>query len=314
MTRPDWEWDEATLYGGVEGGGTKFVCAVGTGPTDLRATASFETTGSDATLGRVIAFFEEQGRQLEQQGAGRLGAIGVAMFGPVGLRHGSAGYGHVLRTPKPGWSGVDVVGPLRAAFGVPIAIDTDVNAAALAEWQWGAARGCDPVLYLTVGTGIGGGVVTGGRPLHGMLHPEMGHVHVRRHPKELRSFSGICPFHGDCLEGMASGPALQQRWGGSPETLPADHVAWDIEAHYLAQALAAYIYVLSPERIVIGGGVMCRPGLLAKARDGVRAMLGEYVVSEQVGEKIDTYIVSPALGDQAGVLGALALAQKSRGG
>jgi len=234
--------------------------------------------------------------------------MGVGMFGPVDLRPASPGHGHIMATPKPGWSGTDILGPLQASLGVPVAIDTDVNAAALAEWRWGAARGCDPALYLTVGTGIGGGVIVGGRPLHGLLHPEMGHIPVRRHPDEPASFAGVCPFHGDCLEGMACGPALQERWGVAAESLPADHPAWDLEAYYLAQALTVYLYTLSPQRIVLGGGVMRGPGLAAKVRAWTRMLLGGYIGSELVGERIDDYVVMPALGERAGVLGALALA------
>ncbi len=244
------------VYGGIEGGGTKFVCVVGTGPDDVRATMSFETGAPDATIDRAVAFFLQQKRE-----AGGLEALGIGVFGPVDVRPASPSYGRILRTPKSGWSDVDILGPLQRELGVPVVIDTDVNAAALAEWSWGAAQGCDPALYLTVGTGIGGGAVVGGRPLHGLLHPEMGHIHVIRHPED--SFAGLCPFHGDCLEGMASGPALERRWGASAETLPADHVAWDLEAYYLAQAVSAYIYSLSPQRIVLGGascaGPACSP-------------------------------------------------------
>ena len=292
------------VCGGIEGGGTKFVCAVGTGPGEgLQAMISFATGTAEATISQAIAFFQDQ-----QQRIGPIRALGLGMFGPVDLRRESSGYGRVLHTPKPGWSGVDIVGPLARALGVPVAFDTDVNAAALAEWRWGAAQGCDPALYLTVGTGIGGGVVVGGRPLHGLLHPEMGHIHVRRHPDDPESFRGVCPFHGECLEGMASGPALEKRWGVRPDTLPEDHLGWDIEACYLAQALTAYIYSLSPQRVVLGGGVMRKAGLLNKVRGQVRAMLSGYITSALVEERIDAYIVPPALGDQAGVLGAMALA------
>jgi fructokinase len=295
-------------HGGMEGGGTKFTCAVGNGPDDVRAVASFETGTPEATLSRAIAFFREQEQQF-----GPIAGLGAAMFGPIDLRLGSPTRGRVLSTPKPGWSGADILGPLRSAFAVPVTLDTDVNAAALAEWRWGAARGCDPALYLTVGTGIGGGAIVGGRPLHGLLHPEMGHVQVQRHPRDLAIFAGICPFHGDCLEGMASGPAIEARWGADPGSLPAHHEAWDIEAFYLAQALTAYIYALSPQRIVLGGGVMHQPALLDKVCEQVRGLLGGYVESEMVGEKIGAYIVEPGLGDRAGVLGALALAGGSAG-
>ena len=293
-----------TLYGGIEGGGTKFVCAVGTGPGDLRAVVSLETRTPEATIDRVIAFFREQ-----QQALGAIDALGIGMFGPLDPRPGSPTHGHVLGTPKPGWSDADIVGPLRAALGIPVVFDTDVNAAALAEWRWGAAQGCEVVLYLTVGTGIGGGVLIEGRPLHGLLHPDMGHIHLKRHPGDPEWFIGTCPFHPECLEGMACGVALQRRWGAVPSTLPAGHPAWDIEAYYLAQALAAYIHTLSPHRIIVGGGVMRHPGLLDGVRGRVRTMLGGFVRSELVEERIDSYIVAPALDERAGVLGALALAQ-----
>jgi fructokinase len=290
------------VYGGIEGGGTKFVCAVGSGPDDVRATVSFDNVAPDATIGRAIAFFRQP-----QEEMGGLEAVGVGIFGPVDVRPASPSYGHILSTPKPGWSDVDVLGPLQRALGVPVVVDTDVNAAALAEWNWGAAQGCDPSLYLTIGTGIGGGVVVSGRPLHGLLHPEMGHIHVKRHPDD--TFAGSCPFHGDCLEGMAAGPALEQRWGASAANLPADHPAWAIEAHYLAQAVTAYIYSLAPERVVIGGGVMNQPALISAVREKVRVMLADYIRSDLVADRIDEYIVPPALGDRAGVLGALALAR-----
>jgi fructokinase len=292
------------LYGGIEGGGTKFVCAVGDSPDDVRATVSFETGAPRTTIARAISFLCEA-----ECTFGPLDAIGLGMFGPVDVHPESPGHGHVLSTPKPGWSGADVLGPIREAFPATLlALDTDVNAAALAEWRWGAAQGCDPALYLTVGTGIGGGAIVCGLPLHGLMHPEMGHVTVRRHPGELQGFGGVCPFHGDCLEGIASAPALERRWGAAPDSLPHDHPAWDLEAWYLAQGLTSCIYTLAPQRIVVGGGVMHRFGLLAKVREQVRVLLGGYVASEMVGERIGEYIVEPALGDRAGVLGALALA------
>ena len=291
------------IYGGIEGGGTKFVCALGSGPDDVRAVVSFDTGAPEATLDRAIAFFQEQEQQF-----GPIAGLGVAMFGPLDLRPASPTHGRVLRTPKPGWSGADILQPLRAALSVPVTLDTDVNAAALAERRWGAARDCDPALYLTVGTGIGGGAIVGGQPLHGLLHPEMGHVPVRRHARDPAGFAGICPFHGDCLEGMASGLAIAARWGADPGSLPADHVAWDIEAYYLAQALTAYIYILSPQRIVLGGGVMHLPALLDKVREQVRTLLGGYMESDAVAGGVGQLIVAPGLGDRAGVLGALALA------
>jgi fructokinase len=205
----------------------------------------------------------------------------------------------ITTTPKPGWSDTDVAGEIRQRLGVPVAFDTDVNAAALGEHRWGAARGLGTFAYVTVGTGIGGGVLVHGKPLHGLQHPEIGHLRIP-HDREADPFPGVCPFHGDCWEGLASGPALEARWGVAPEELE-DETAWALEARYLALGLVAVIAVLSPERIVVGGGVMRRPGLLELVRAEVAGLLGEYVAA---GE-----LVPPALGARAGVLGALALAE-----
>lgn len=287
-----------SLFGGIEGGGTKFVCAVGTGPDDIRAETRFPTTTPAETLGRAIEFF----RQFEG-----LSALGFASFGPLDPRLTSPTYGHILPTPKPGWTNADVVGPLRAAFGRPVVFDTDVNGAALAEARWGAAQNCDPVLYLTIGTGIGGGLLVHGQLLHGLLHPEMGHIPLPRDPRQ-DPFPGTCPFHGDCFEGLACGPALEKRWGARAETLGPDHPAWDLEAHYIALALRSYICTLSPQKIVIGGGVASQEQMLPLIRRKTQELLNGYVQSPAILDQIDTYIVLPGLGNRAGVLGALALA------
>ena len=288
------------LFGGIEGGGTKFVCAVGTGPDDLRAETRFPTTTPTETLGKAIEFFKE---------FDGLSAIGVACFGPLDPHPASPTYGHILPTPKPGWTNADIVGALSSAFDLPIVFDTDVNGAALAELRWGAAQGCDPVLYLTIGTGIGGGALVNGKLLHGILHPEMGHLPLPHDPK-LDPFPGACPFHGDCFEGLAAGPALEKRWGQKAETLPLDHQAWDLEAHYIALALASYIYTLSPQKIVIGGGVTQQAHMLPLIRQKVLALLNNYVQSQLITKNIDNYIVPPGLGNRAGVLGAIALAEQ----
>lgn len=288
------------LFGGIEGGGTKFVCAVGTGPADIRAEVRFSTTTPQETLAQAIAFFRSF----------QLTALGVACFGPLDPRPNSPTYGQILPTPKPGWGGAAIVAPLQAALELPIAFDTDVNGAALAEARWGAAQGCDPVLYLTIGTGIGGGVLVHGQLLHGFLHPEMGHILLPRDPQR-DPFPGICPFHGHCFEGLASGPAMEKRWGAPAETLPPEHPAWELEAHLIAQALMTYIVTLAPQRIVIGGGVASQPQLLPKVRRKVQSLLNGYVQSPLVGEQIDTYLIPPALGGRAGVLGAIALAEQA---
>jgi fructokinase len=290
------------LVGAVEAGGTKFVCAVGTAPDDVRAQARFATTTPAATIARAVTFFTEQAARAP------LAALGVAGFGPLDLDPRSPTFGFVTTTPKAGWRHVDLVGPLRRALGVAVAVDTDVNAAALAEHRWGAGRDLATLVYVTVGTGIGGGVVVNGRPLHGLVHPEMGHVRLPRDPGR-DPFAGICPAHGDCWEGLATGPAIAARWGAPPETLPDDHPAWALEAHYLALGLVNVILVLSPERIVLGGGVMARAGLFPMIRAEVAALLAGYVASPALGRDLDRYIVPPALGERAGFLGALALAQ-----
>jgi fructokinase len=293
-----------TLYGGIEGGGTKFVCAVGTSGGEILAETRYPTTVPEETLARAVDFFKEQ-----IQALGPLASIGIASFGPLDPRPGSPSFGHILPTPKPGWSNADVVGPIQAAFDIPVGFDTDVNGAALAESRWGAGAGCDPVLYLTVGTGVGGGALVNGKLLHGLLHPEMGHIRIP-HDRARDPFAGICPFHGDCFEGLACGPAMEQRWGQKAETLPASHLAWDLEAEYIALAVASYICTLSPEKIIVGGGVAQQSQLMPLIRQKVGMLLNDYVQSPAVLEDIPSYIVPPALGGQAGVLGAIALAEQ----
>jgi fructokinase len=295
------------LTGGIEAGGTKFVCAVGTGPDDVRAEARVPTTTPSETLERVVAFFAEQATRAP------LAALGVASFGPVDLDSRSPRFGFITTTPKPGWRDVDLLGPLRRALGVPVGFDTDVNAAALAEQRWGAGRGLGTLVYVTVGTGLGGGAVVDGRPLHGLLHPEMGHMRVP-HDRARDPFAGICPAHGDCWEGLATAPAIAARWGRAPQTLPDDHPAWVLEAHYLALGLANVVLTLSPERLVLGGGVMTRTHLYRLVRAGVSETLAEYLVSSVLDAGLERYIVPPTLGDRAGVLGALALAQTAVAG
>lgn len=286
------------MYGGIEAGGTKFVCALGTSPDDVRASVQFPTTRPDETLRRVVAFFERQPEPPE--------ALGIGSFGPVDLDPPSATYGHITNTPKPHWQGTDLAGSLGRALGVPVAFETDVNAAALGERRWGAAQDVRSFVYLTVGTGIGGGVMIEDRLVHGLVHPELGHVRVPRAAGD--DFAGACPFHGDCLEGLASGPALEARWGQPAADLPDDHPAWDLEAHYLAAALTGYVCTLSPERLILGGGVMQRQHLFPAIRKHLRVLLGDYLDAPPL-RQMDTYVVPPGLGARAGVLGALALAR-----
>lgn len=295
------------LIGGIEAGGTKFVCSVGSGPDDLRPEVRFPTTTPAETLGRTLAYFRE--RTAEE---GPLAAIGVASFGPIDPHPHSPTYGFITTTPKPGWANTDVVGLLRAEFNVPVGFDTDVNGAALSEGKWGAAQGLDTFIYLTIGTGIGGGAVVNGQLLHGLVHPEMGHIRLN-HDWARDPFPGNCPFHGDCLEGMANGPAVEKRWGVKGQELAPDHPAWDLEADYLAQALQSFVCTLSPQRIVMGGGVMDVPGLLPKVREKTVQYLNGYVQHPAITERIEQYIVPPALGNKAGVLGAIALGLQALG-
>ena len=292
----------AALFGGIEAGGTTFVCAVGSGPDDLRAEAEFPTVAPDETLDEVAAFFDTrtQGAEIE--------AVGIASFGPLDLDPHSQTFGHIADTPKPGWAGVDIFGRLTSALDVPGAIDTDVNAALLAERTWGSCRGVQDAIYVTVGTGIGGGAMSNGVLVHGLGHPEMGHITVP-HDRSADPFDGCCPYHGDCLEGLASGPAISQRWGVMPQDLPAQHPGWDLEAQYLAVAVANYIFTLAPRRVVLGGGVMEQPRLIGMVKQRVRALLGDYVRVGQPSNALDEYIVPPDLGRRVGVLGAIALAR-----
>lgn len=292
------------LYGAVEAGGTKFVCMVGTGPGDMREQTRFPTTSPDATLLETVTFFRSAESRL-----GKLAAVGIASFGPVDLRAASPTFGFITSTPKAGWANVDIVGAVRDALGVKVGFDTDVNAAALGEWRWGAAQGLDTFLYLTIGTGIGGGGLVNGRLMHGLVHPEMGHVRIP-HDLDMDPFAGTCPFHGDCLEGLASGPAMNARWRQPAEQLPADHPGWTLEAHYLALALVNFICTVSPERIVMGGGVMSSGRLFPLIRQHVLDLLSSYVRAPELQRAIDDYIVPPWLGGHAGVFGALALAQR----
>lgn len=290
------------VYGSIEAGGTKFVCAVGTGPADVRAETRFPTTSPDETIGRAIAFFAEQRQRWP------LAAIGVGAFGPIDLRRGSTTYGYVTSTPKPGWMNADFVGRLRSALHVPVGFDTDVNAAALGEHRWGAAQAVDSCVYITIGTGIGAGLIINGQPVHGLVHPEAGHM-LLRHDLEVDPFPGACPYHGDCFEGLASGPALKQRWGRPAEELTSVEQVWQLEAHYIALALVNLICVVSPQRIVLGGGVMQNEFLFPLIRRKVQKLLNDYVQSPDILHRIDGYIVPPGLGNRSGMLGAIALAQ-----
>lgn len=292
----------STLLGAIEAGGTKFVCAVGTPEGELVRQTRIPTTSPAETIERVVAFF--------QSGGEALAAVGIASFGPVELDPGSPSYGFITSTPKLGWRNFDLVGALRTALRVPVAFTTDVNAAALAEGRWGGAQGLRTFLYVTVGTGIGGAAMIGGSILHGLSHPEMGHIRVP-HDLTRDPFKGICPYHGDCLEGLASGPAMEARWQVSASALPVDHPAWALEAEYLALACVNWICTLSPGRIVLGGGLM-RPHLFPLLRERVASLMNNYVEAPELSSRLEQYLVPSALEGRAGVLGGLMLASEPR--
>ncbi len=292
------------LLAAIEGGGTKFLCAVGR-PGISIASMEIPTRDPHSTMANIRAFFERMAGT-----HGKVAAAGIASFGPLDLDPSSPDYGRVRDTPKPGWAGFDLLGAMRDIFACPVALETDVNAAALAEARIGAARNCDPIAYVTVGTGIGVGIVAGGKPVHGLGHPEGGHIWPRKHPLH-RSFAGICPYHGDCLEGLASGPALAAAWGKAANDLPPDHPAWPVEADYLGQLCATLALLLAPQRIVLGGGVMDRKDLYQPIRARAMHWLKGYVPKlHDDPAAIDSLIVEPGCDQPSGLAGAYLLAEE----
>ena len=283
------------VFGGIEAGGTKFVCAVGSGPDDLKV-ISFPTSSPETTINKAARFFQETA-------GSNLAAIGIGSFGPIDIDRTSRTYGYVTSTPKHDWRNYDFAGSISRILRVPVAFDTEVNAAALGEGRWGAAQGIDDFIYLTVGTGIGGGVIAGGKLIHGLMHPELGHIRVP-HDIARDPFPGVCPFHNDCLEGLASGPAIQSRWGMAGHDLPDDHPAW-------ALALATWVCTLSPRRIILGGGVMQREFLFSLIRSQFRQLLNGYICNRALTDEVNEYVVAPKLGSYSGVLGALLLARNA---
>jgi fructokinase len=303
---------QEALAGAVEGGGTKFVCAVGTNSRDL-SRAEFSTAGGPArVLAEVTGWLAQEERR-----RGRLRAIGIGSFGPLDLHESSPTYGCVKTTPKPGWAGADIVGPFRLAFpGVPVAFETDVSVAALGEYYWGNASGLSDFVYVTIGTGIGAAALVGGRLVRGLVHPEMGHMLLPRIAGD--AFEGACPFHGPCWEGLCSGPALRRRTGLAAEDIPPEHGAWELQTQYIAYALANITAVLSPQRVIIGGGVgragrLGRENFFRLIREKTRAALGGYISSPALDGGLESYVVPPLLGVDAGICGALALGQEALG-
>ncbi|RYM05036.1 ROK family protein [Sporolactobacillus sp. THM7-7] len=285
--------------GGIEAGGTKFVCAIGDENGKIYARERVATEEPKVTIPKVIAFF----RQFDIE------SLGIGSFGPVDLNKESPTYGHITSTPKLAWANFPFVKTMEEALNVPVGFSTDVNGAALGELHQGAGKGLDGCLYITVGTGIGAGLIAGHRLLQGMSHPEMGHVLLRRHPED--HFDGICPYHHDCLEGIASGPALEAHWGKPASELADQPLVWEIEAEYLAQALMQYVLIVSPKRIIMGGGVMKQEQLFPMIRTRLQELLAGYVDLPELKSRINEYVVPPALGDNAGITGALILAKQA---
>jgi fructokinase len=281
------------MLGAIEAGGTKFVCAVGDEKGNIAERIQIPTTVPGDTIPKVIDFFK--GYPIK--------AIGIGSFGPIDVTIESPTYGQITSTPKPGWRDFPFVQSLKEAFSVPVGFNTDVNAAALGEATFGAARGLDSCLYITVGTGIGAGAIVHGKLLQGLTHPEMGHILVRRHPNDR--YEGKCPYHQDCLEGLAAGPAIEARWGEKGVSLVDREEVWDLEGYYIAQALMQYILILFPKKIILGGGVMNQKQVFTS----IYKFLPEFINGYVMLPGLPDYIVSPGLGDDAGITGSLLLAE-----
>ena len=287
-------------FGTLEAGGTKMVLSVGNENNELLEQKSIPTEAPEKTIPSMIDWFRDKG----------IVSLGIGTFGPVDLKKDSSTYGWITKTPKPGWSDKPLLPPMQEALGVPALIDTDVNAAALAEWKLGAARGLDSCLYVTVGTGVGAGLVIEGKLVHGLVHPELGHMLLRQEEADPTP-DGFCPYHRGCLEGLASGPAIEKRWGRKGYELPQEHEAWNLEASYLAQMCMNAVCAFSPEKIILGGGVMQQKHLFPLIREKTLLLLNNYVQAEKILKDIDSYIVEPGLGTKSGATGALLLARQA---
>jgi fructokinase len=296
---------DTKLYATIEGGGTKFICAVMDAERRILTEARFPCQNPSETIANCLNFF-----LTTQSKLGSLSALGIASFGPLDPRPGSPNFGKILATPKPGWANTDLVTPFAQALAIPVAFDTDVNGAVLAESLWGAGKGLKNLVYYTIGTGIGGGAIVENKLIHGLMHPEMGHI-LLPHDYTHDPFPGICPFHRDCFEGLASGPAIEARWGQKGSDLPASHPAWQLEAHYIALALVNTACTLAPERIILGGGVMAQEQLFPMVRAEFLKVLNGYLQIPAILADVDTYIVPSGLAGIAGLYGALALAMQA---
>ncbi len=291
-------------YAGIEAGGTKFVCTVGDGTGHNLEKCVIKTTTPEETLGQIDQFFK---KIMKKQ---PLNAIGIGSFGPIDAIPDSETYGHILHTPKKAWINCDIVGFFKKHYDIPIGFETDVNVAALGEYEFGAAKNIYNFLYMTIGTGIGAAAMINGQIVQGMSFSEMGHMLIP-HDKQIDPYAGNCPYHGDCFEGLACGVAIKERWqAASALDLPSDHAAWDLEADYIAAGLVNIIMVLSPQKIILGGGVMHQQHLLPKIRNKVLTKINGYITTKILEHDIDNYIIAPGLADGAGVNGAVALARR----
>lgn len=281
--------------GALEAGGTKMVCAIGNERGEILERISIPTETPEITMPALVEFFKE--REIE--------SLGIGCFGPIDLNRSSETYGSITTTPKLAWANYDIAGTFKKAIGVPVGFDTDVNGSALGEATWGITKGLENSMYITVGTGIGAGIISNGKLLHGMLHPEAGHLLLAKHPGD--TYAGKCPYHATCMEGLAAGPAIEERWGKKGSELADRAEVWELEAFYIGQALVNYILTLSPQRIVLGGGVMHQEHMLPLVREEVKRQLNGYLRTKEL-EDMEHYIVLPSLEDNQGIMGALKLA------
>lgn len=284
------------LYGALEAGGTKMVMAIGDENGQILEQKSIPTTIPEETMPQIITYFKEK----------NIEALGVGAFGPVDVVKESETYGYILNTPKIAWKNYNLLGTLQEALQIPIGLDTDVNGSCLGEMTYGCAKGLDTVIYLTIGTGIGAGVAVGGKLLHGMLHPEAGHILITKKPHDPGK--SVCPYHDSCMEGLASGPSIEARWGKKAYELESDHMAWELESEYIAKGLVNMILMISPQKIILGGGVMHQEQLFPKIREKVKTYINEYYQTKELAD-METYIVPPSLHDNQGIMGAIRLAQ-----
>lgn len=289
------------MLAGVELGGTKCVCVLATGAGEILEQERVETEAPHATLPRIGSILHRwftAGHSIK--------ALGLASFGPIDVDQASSGWGRIGQTPKAGWTGTDIVASLTEGLDIPVALDTDVDGAALAEMRWGAAAGLSDFAYVTIGTGVGVGLIVDGKPVGGFGHAELGHMRIARAPGD--TWPGACPYHGDCVEGLAAGPAIVARSGSHASLIAADDPIWHLVGHAIAQMLHNIVLTATPRRIFLGGGVIsAQPQLFPIIRRELQASLAGYVSSPEL-DRIDDYVVPPGLGTLAGPLGPIALA------